>query len=57
MIDCIIGSWDAVLKISARGPWDEGMIAAITPTVRDIDLSIIAMICNNIVNAKHTVFG
>ena len=31
MIDCIIGSWDAILKISAHGRWDEGVILAITP--------------------------
>ena len=31
MIDCIIGSWDAILKISAYGWWDEGLMSTITP--------------------------
>ena len=29
-LDCIIGSWDAILKISAHGRRDEGAILAIT---------------------------
>ena len=28
--NCTIGSWDAILKISARGRWDEGVISAVT---------------------------
>ena len=31
MINCIIGSWDAILRISAHGRWDEGVISTITP--------------------------
>ena len=30
MVDCIIGSREAILKISAHGRWDEGVISAIT---------------------------
>ena len=37
MIDCIIGSWDAILKISAHGRLDEGVVSAITPLEIYID--------------------
>ena len=31
MIDCVIGSLDAILKISACGRWDEGLISTDAP--------------------------
>ena len=49
MIDCIIGSWNAILKISAHGRWYEGMISAINP--------LVIYRYNNIFNAKHKVLG
>ena len=53
---CIIGSRDAILKISAHGRWDEGMISTITP-IKDVDPSIIAMIYNNIYSVRYMVFS
>ena len=32
MVSRVIGSWDAILRISEHGRWDEGMISAITPS-------------------------
>ena len=41
MIDCIIGSWDAILIISAHERWDEGLISTITPLGIEIKICLI----------------
>ena len=56
MVDCIIGSWGTIFKISAHGWWDRGNDMS-HHSIRDVDLLIIAMICNIIFNAKHKVFS
>ena len=59
MVGCIIGSWDAILKISTQGVlWTVGRGNDISHhPIRDIDLSIIAMICSNIFYVKDKVFS
>ena len=56
MIDRIIGSWDAILKISTHGRWDEGMISTNTPLGIQIYPSLPWYVIT-LLNAKHKVFS
>ena len=38
MIDCIIGYWNAILRISAHGQWDKGVISR--HSIRDIEICL-----------------